>query len=182
MSATSTPDTSSRSSRAVRAVALAFFAFVTVFVLAVLFGTEKTSLVRALSDDASLDHVILFRARLPRVALAATAGAGLAAVGAALHALFRNPLAQPYFLRVSGGAALGATIAILAGLSGLTLLGATLVPLAALAGGLAATALVYGLARSTGSISGTEILLSGIIVNAVAAALVTFAKTLATAS
>jgi len=169
-------------SAGVRTLALAFIALVAVCLLAVLFGTEATSLARAIANPDSLDRVILLRARLPRVALAATAGAGLSVVGAALQALLRNPLAEPYLLGVSGGAALGATVAILAGLTGLTVLGATLVPLAALAGGLAATALVYALARSTGSISGTEILLSGIIVNAMASALVTFAKTLATAS
>jgi len=150
--------------------------------LALVFGTETTSLARALAEPESLDRVILVRARLPRVALAATTGAGLSVVGAAMQALLRNPLAEPYTLGVSGGAALGATVAILAGLSGSTVLGAALVPIAALAGGLGATLLVYALARSTGSISGTEILLSGIIVNAMSAALVTFAKTLATAA
>jgi iron complex transport system permease protein len=150
--------------------------------LAIVFGTESTSLARALSDPESLDRLIVFRARLPRVLLAATAGAGLSVVGASLQALLRNPLADPYLLGVSGGAALGATAAILAGLTGLTILGAAAVPLAALAGGFAATTAVYALARSTGSVSGTEILLSGIIVNAMASALVTFAKTLGSAA
>jgi iron complex transport system permease protein len=156
-------------------------AFVLVCALALVFGTEATSLSRALFEADSLDRLILVRARIPRVALAAVTGAGLSAVGAALQALLRNPLAEPYLLGVSGGAALGATVAILAGLAGSVWLGAALIPMAALAGGLGATMLVYALARSTGSISGTEILLSGIIVNAVASALVTFAKTLATA-
>jgi iron complex transport system permease protein len=151
-------------------------------VLALLFGTETTSLARAWVDRESLDRVILLEARLPRVALAAAAGAGLSVVGAALQALLRNPLAEPYLLGVSGGAALGATVAILAGLTGLTVLGAALLPLAALAGGLLATFGVYALARSAGSLSGTEILLSGIIVNAMASALVTLAKTFAAAS
>jgi len=187
MNETSTGEPSSFAAGASRstgafALAVALAALAGVCALAVLFGTERTSLARAILHPESLDRVILVRARLPRVALAATAGAGLSAVGAALQALLRNPLAEPYLLGVSGGAALGATVAILAGLSSLTALGAALVPLAALAGGLAATALVYALARSTGSISGTEILLSGIIVNAMASALVTFAKTLASAS
>src|SRR6266508_459936 len=150
--------------------------------LALLFGTETTSLARALSEPDSLDRLVIMKARLPRVALAATAGAGLGVAGAALQALLRNPLAEPYLLGVSGGAALGATLAILAGFTGTTLLGAALVPVAALGGGLLATMLVYALARGAGSISGTEILLSGILVNAMASALVTFAKTLTTAS
>jgi len=150
--------------------------------LALIFGTESTSLSRALAEPDSLDRLIMMKARLPRVLLAAIAGAGLSVVGASLQALLRNPLADPYLLGVSGGAALGATAAILAGLTGLTILGAAFVPLAALGGGLLATLIVYSLARSTGSVSGTEILLSGIIVNAMASALVTFAKTLASAA
>jgi iron complex transport system permease protein len=150
--------------------------------LAISLGTESTSLVRAALDPASLDRLIVWKARVPRVTLAATAGAGLSVAGASLQALLRNPLAEPYLLGVSGGSALGATLAILAGVSGLSVYGAALLPLAALAGGLLATLLVYSLARSAGSMSGTEILLSGIIVNAVAAAFVTFAKTLASAS
>src|SRR5579859_8024107 len=168
--------------RSARVVALLGLVFLSVFAVSLIYGTEPTSLARAISDPDSLDRVIVVRARLPRVALAATTGAGLATVGTALQALLRNPLAEPYTLGVSGGAALGATAAILAGLTSFTVLGAALLPIAALGGGLGATLLVYALARRTGSISGTEILLSGIIVNAVAAALVTFAKTLATAS
>jgi iron complex transport system permease protein len=148
--------------------------------LAVLFGTEQTSVLRALSDPTSLDRVILLHARIPRVALAAAAGAGLSVVGAALQSMLKNPLAEPYLLGVSGGAALGATLALLLGLSSLTVLGAALVPAAALAGGFGATLLVYAVARSRGSPSGTEILLSGIIVNAIAGSVVTFAKLFAT--
>src|SRR5438067_203235 len=81
-------------------------------VAAVLFGAEPVSLARALGDPASLDRTILLDIRLPRVALAALSGGGLAAVGAAFQALLRNPLAEPYVLGVSGGAALGATSAI----------------------------------------------------------------------
>ncbi len=168
--------------RSARIIAALFAVLSITCLLALLFGTESTSVSRALSDPASLDRVILLRVRLPRVALAVIAGGGLSAVGAALQALLRNPLAEPYLLGVSGGAALGATVAILAGFASLTLFGTAIVSLAALAGAFGATALVYALARSTGSISGTEVLLSGIIVNAVASALVTFSKTLATAS
>ena len=60
--------------------------------------------------------------RLPRVLLGAVAGAGLAAVGASFQSVLRNPLAEPYVLGVSGGAALGATLALAAGLAGATLL------------------------------------------------------------
>jgi iron complex transport system permease protein len=189
MSATPTPEpalASAGSTRRLRGygawvIGLAL-AFLFSFILAIVYGAEPASLIRAVADPASLDHTIVFKARLPRVALAAVAGAGLSVTGAALQAMLRNPLAEPYLLGVSGGAALGATVAILAGVSGLTVFGAAVLPLAALIGGLGSTFIVYTLARSVGSISGTEILLAGIIVNAVAAALVTFAKTLASAS
>src|SRR5262245_61967609 len=136
MSETSTADPPARSAKA-RATVLATVLFVACFVLAVLFGTEKTSLARAWLDPSSLDRLILVRARLPRVALAAAAGGGLSVVGAAMQALLRNPIAEPYLLGVSGGAALGATVGILLGLSGLTIVGAALVPVLALAGGFA---------------------------------------------
>src|SRR5262245_31295233 len=104
-----------------------------------LFGAEPVSLGRALSDPASLDRTILVSVRLPRVALAALSGGGLAVVGAAFQALLRNPLAEPYVLGVSGGAALGATSAIALGLSVESVLGAAVIPAAALVGGLGAT-------------------------------------------
>ncbi len=152
-------------------------------VLGVLLGSEPVSAGRALADASSLDRTILLDVRLPRVLLAALSGAGLAAVGAAFQALLRNPLAEPYVLGVSGGAALGATLAIAAGVTVTGVLGAALVPAAALAGGLGATFLVYGIARDRGpSSSGVSILLAGVMVNAIAAALITFLKTMVSPS
>ena len=150
--------------------------------LAVSFGGQAISLSRAWSDASSLDATILWTARVPRVALAALAGAALAVVGVAFQALLRNPLADPYVLGVSGGAAAGATLAIVAGASTFTLLGAALVPAAALVGGLAATLLVYAIARAGGEVSGTTIILAGVIVNAIAASVITFIKTLVSAA
>jgi cobalamin transport system permease protein len=146
------------------------------------FGAEPVSLVRAVSSPHSLDRTIVVAARLPRVLLAALAGGSLAVVGVAFQALLRNPLADPYVLGVSGGAAVGATLALLAGASALTLVGAALVPLAALAGGVAATLLVYAIARAGGEVSGTTIVLAGVIVNAIAAAIITFIKALVSAA
>lgn len=149
---------------------------------AVSLGAEPIDLRRAFSDRSSLDSTILFAARLPRVALACLAGASLAVVGVAFQALLRNPLADPYVLGVSGGAAAGATLAIVAGTSALSLVGAAIVPIAALVGGLLATFLVYAIARAGGEISGTTIVLAGVIVNAIAASLITFVKTLVSAA
>ena len=150
--------------------------------LGVAFGTEPIALSHLFDGPESLERAALLEARLPRVLLGAIAGGGLAAVGVAFQAVLRNPLAEPYVLGVSGGSALGATIAILAGAAGTTLVGASLVPLAALAGGIGATVLVYSLVRAGGAASGASILLAGVVVNAIASAVITFLKTLVTAS
>ncbi len=162
---------------------LLLFALLVLLLLATSFfavqlGAEPIRLSVALSDPQSLDATILFAARLPRVALAALAGGALSVVGVAFQALLRNPLADPYVLGVSGGAAAGATLAIVAGASAFTLLGAALVPAAALCGGLLATFLVYAIARAGGEVSGTTIVLAGVIVNAIASGVITFVKTL----
>jgi iron complex transport system permease protein len=125
---------------------LSLVALAAAVLLGIAFGTEPVSVGRAFADPSSIDHAILLEVRLPRVALGAIAGAGLSIVGVALQALLRNPLAEPYVLGVSGGSAVGATVAILFGLTGATALGAAGVPLFALVGGLAATALVHTLA------------------------------------
>ncbi len=146
--------------------------------LGVSFGTDSVSIARALGDSASRDHDIVFDVRLPRVLLGALAGAGLSLVGVALQAFLRNPLAEPYVLGVSGGSAVGATLAIMLGLSGATALGASLVPVLALLGGLGATALVHAFAAAAAGARSTSVLLAGIVVNAVASAAITFVKTL----
>src|SRR4051812_1441527 len=122
-----------RTSTVVAAAALALFLAI---MLGVSFGTEPVDLVRAMTDASSIDRAIVVDVRMPRVLLGAVAGAGLSIVGVALQALLRNPLAEPYVLGVSGGSAVGATIAILVGVSASTVLGASIIPVFALAGGL----------------------------------------------
>ena len=158
-------------------LALGVLALAAACAIALSTGTSNASLARALFDASSNDRVIVMSLRLPRVLLGAVAGAGLAAVGVAFQAILRNPLAEPYILGVSGGAALGATIAIACGVASSTLLGAEVLPIAALACGLGATAFVYALARGAGG-GGSSILLAGVVVNAVASAAITFLKTL----
>jgi len=114
--------------------------------------------------DAS---TIVLGARAPRVAMAAVVGAALASAGAVFQGLLRNPLADPFILGVSGGAAVGAVLVILLGL---TLPG--LVPLAAFLGALAATGLVYALARGRTGGASEGLLLTGVVVNAFLSALI----------
>ena len=75
-------------------------------IVAAAFGSVHISLVRAIAEPLSPDHAIFFSARLPRVLMGAAVGAALAAVGAALQALVRNPLAEGGILGISGGGAL----------------------------------------------------------------------------
>jgi len=105
--------------------------------------------------------------RLPRVALAFLVGGGLSVTGAALQALVRNPLADPYLLGLSNGAGLGAVIAIAFGVSGMWS-----VPIAALVGAVVAIVLVYRIAVVTGSVLDTRVLLlGGVVVGAFATAI-----------
>ncbi|MBX3222788.1 MAG: iron ABC transporter permease [Labilithrix sp.] len=163
-------------------VVLSAVALALAIVLGVAFGTEPVSLARAIAEADSLDRAIVVDVRLPRVLLGAVAGAGLSIVGVALQALLRNPLAEPYVLGVSGGSAVGATVAILVGVSSATSLGASVVPLFALVGGMGATALVHTLASVAPDSRGASVLLAGIVVNAIASAAITFVKTLVTQS
>jgi iron complex transport system permease protein len=98
--------------------------------------------------------------RAPRVALAALVGAALALSGAAMQALLKNPLADPFLLGTSGGAAAGAALAALAGISPL------LSPGAAFAGAVASSLGVAALARRGGRLDLQRLLLSGLIANA----------------
>jgi iron complex transport system permease protein len=156
---------------------------VAVLVVCTLLGSTGLDLGRAL--DAALtpnpDREILFGHRLPRVALGAIAGGALAVVGAAFQALLRNPLADPYILGVSGGAALGGTIAIAVGLPGVAGLATASVPLLSFAGGLGSLALVYGLSLRGRRARPHDVLLIGVVFNAFAAAVIMFLKTVVSA-
>lgn len=117
-----------------------------------------------------LQRKVLLDLRLPRVILAVMVGAALAVTGVLFQGLFRNPLADPYVLGTSSGAALGATIAVLSNAS-LHLGGLSARPLCAFAGAILATALVYGLGRIGNRSAPTIMLLAGIAVSAFFSAL-----------
>src|SRR6185369_597619 len=110
-------------------------------------------------------RAVLFRLRLPRVVMA-----GL--VGASLQALFRNPLAEPFTLGVSGGASLGASLAIALGL-GISVAGVPIVFVAAFLGAALSVVLVYRLAHSAGGVMlPGALLLAGVVLSLCASACV----------
>lgn len=120
---------------------------------------------------------IVLEIRLPRAVLAALVGAGLATAGALLQALLQNPLADPYVLGISGGAALGGVLAL--ALGGGAWLGLVSVPVVAFAGALAASLLLYAIAGAGGRAPSHSLLLTGVVFNAFASSLIVFATSAA---
>lgn len=140
-----------------------------VVTVAPLIGSTNINLWRAIEDPTGLDAQILLRARLPRVLFGAVVGAALAASGVVFQAILRNPLASPFTLGISGGASLGAVLAIRLGWE-TRLLGLSLLPLASFLGASAVAAVVYGLSASQRRFSPVTLLLSGVILNFVCSA------------
>ena len=107
-----------------------------------------------------LHSTLVWELRLPRALAAFATGGLLAVAGALMQVLLRNPLADPYVLGLSGGAAVGALLAMLSGM------GALLISGSAFAGAMLATVLVFGLAHGTGSWTASRLLLTGVVVAA----------------
>ena len=120
--------------------------------------------------------VVVTEVRLPRILTAAIVGAGLAISGVVFQGILLNPLADPYTLGVSAGAAFGASIALLFGLS---FLGAYAVPLFAFIGAISTLFFVIYLSSSRAGMSSNNLILSGIIVAAILSAGISFLKYLA---
>ncbi|MGD9902644.1 MAG: FecCD family ABC transporter permease [Vicinamibacterales bacterium] len=149
-------------------------------VVAPTLGSTGISLRRAFDTSLAwadnVDAQIFFVARLPRVLAAAMVGAALATSGVVLQALLRNPLATPFTLGVSAGAALGAILVIALGVD-LGALGVSSVPIASFVGSLTAAAIVYGLASSRKrGLSTNVLLLAGVTLNSFFSALILFVQ------
>jgi iron complex transport system permease protein len=127
------------------------------------------------AEAASAD--IVLRVRLPRLILGLLVGAALATAGAIFQALLRNPLADPYVLGVSGGAALAGIMVLAFG--GLLGVSTSMVPIAAFGGGLLTTALLYWVSGGPGRSGSTGLLLTGVVFNAFASAGIVFLASIA---
>jgi iron complex transport system permease protein len=140
-----------------------------VLLLGLLLGSENLPLF----GGDELQRSILFEIRLPRVLLGAAVGACLAVAGASLQSLLRNPLAEPYLLGVSNGAALGTMLAIVL-FAGFFWAG----PIMAFVGAIVATATVYRMAQSKVGMSVERLVLSGIIVTTMLSSVIVLMTTL----
>ncbi len=116
------------------------------------------------------EQVIVWLIRTPRVFVAALVGGALAVAGTQMQGLFRNPLAEPSVIGISQGAALGAVITFVSGLTAATIFW---LPLFAFAGALVALAVVYTIATRAGRTAPATLLLAGIALGALATALST---------
>ena len=155
-----------------RLLALAFLAAVSL-VAAVVVGSVHLDWTTLWQGDGGAARAILFDLRLPRAIGAFACGGLLAVAGALMQVLLRNPLADPYVLGISGGAAVGALLALLLGAASLVVAGASF------AGALAAVLLVFALAHGDGSWTQTRLLLTGVIVAAGAGAVVSLILSIA---
>ncbi len=117
--------------------------------------------------------VIISQIRLPRIFLSIFVGIALASAGVIFQGLFRNPMADPFVIGVSAGAAFGATIGLVF-ITGVGLLGISTTTIFALLGALATTFLVYSISSARGKVSVTTLLLSGIALSAMLSAMTSF--------
>ena len=148
--------------------------------LAPLVGSTSINFSRVLDRSIpfadNVDAQIFFLARMPRVLAGVVVGAALASAGVVLQALLRNPLATPFTLGVSAGAALGAVLAITVGATA-ALGPLSTVPLASLGGASVAAAIVYALATRPGRPMSTSVLLlAGVTLNSFFSALILFVQ------
>ena len=133
----------------------------------------QTSLIEGMDN---IFPVVVFDVRLPRILSAAIVGAGLAISGVVFQGILLNPLADPYTLGVSAGAAFGASLAILLNIG---FMGTASVPLFAFVGAVGTLLFVMYLSASGGGVSSTNLILSGIIVAAILSAGISFLKYIA---
>jgi len=132
-----------------------------------------TDVLAGLIDSAAPSAAVIRELRLPRTLAAFACGGLLALAGALMQVLLRNPLADPYILGVSGGAGLGALLAIFLG-SGMLGLNAM-----AFSGALLAILVVFGLAHGDGSWTQTRLILTGVMIAAGCGALITLLLSIA---
>lgn len=157
------------------------FLLCSVILVSITVGSVRVSFLRSIQillqsilnlegGGTEIERAIILSIRFPRAILAGLVGAGLSVSGVIFQALLRNPLADPYILGVSSGAAVGAIIAILIGLSTLSFG----LPLASFVGALLTVMMVFYFGRQNGKIHPNTLLLAGVIIGSFLSALIMF--------
>lgn len=150
--------------------------------IAILFGSEALrpydvikTLIETITGhhDTGISQTILFQIRLPRILLAVVVGGSLAAAGGVFQAILKNPLADPYVLGISSGAALGVLISLFAQIN-ITILGFTSTTFLAFMGAIMTLYIVYKLSNINGRTPPQTILLVGVMINAIIFAIILF--------
>jgi cobalamin transport system permease protein len=136
-------------------------------------GTYDINPIRAILSGNELAKTIYFKIRIPRILMASIAGGTLALAGAGLQALFRNPLASPFTLGVSGGASLGALLAIRIGLAN-GILGFSAVSVFSFLFSIFTIFFVYSISKLRGVVATGRLLLAGVVVNFFYSAIILF--------
>ncbi|GJL49807.1 MAG: corrinoid ABC transporter permease [Nitrospirales bacterium] len=139
---------------------------------------ESLTSVSSRGVGADPSNVILLHVRLPRLLLAFFVGGSLAAVGVALQALLRNPLADPFVLGISSGAALGAAVALLFGV-GMSMWSLSALPVCAFIGAVVSLLIIYRIAATQYGFSIYTLLLAGVVLSAIFSALIMFLTSVA---
>lgn len=150
-----------------------FVLWLIIALVSIFTGTYEISPIDALMNPDELSKTIFLNIRIPRVLMATIAGGTLALSGAALQALFRNPLASPFTLGISGGASLGALIAIRLGL-GIGILGFSMVSISAFIFSILTMLFVYSVSKVGGVVATGRLLLAGVVANFLYSAVVMF--------
>lgn len=125
------------------------------------------------SDILETHQIIIWSIRLPRVLLGVLVGSSLAIAGAAFQGMFKNPMADPFVIGISSGAALGSTIAIILKAS-ISFLGMSSISLFAFIGALAAVFTVYNISRIKNKVPVTTLLLAGVAIGQFLTAIMSF--------
>lgn len=128
------------------------------------------------SDIGTIYEVIVWKVRMPRIILSALVGGALAVVGGAFQGVFGNSLADPHILGVSSGAALGATIGMLTGIS-VSFFGLGSISIFAFGGALVAVFFVYNVSKIGGEISTTNMLLTGTAISTMLSSIISLLMT-----
>jgi iron complex transport system permease protein len=167
--------------RVIIVTTLLSFLLILILLLSITVGSVKVSPMRSIAillqsilgskgEGTETERAIILSLRFPRALLAGLVGAGLSVSGAIFQALLKNPLADPYILGVSSGAAVGAIVAILMGLSTLSLG----LPLASFMGALLTILAVFYFGRQEGKVHPNTLLLAGVIIGSFLSALIMF--------